>query len=126
MDAMTRAQAEEFARGWIADWNARNIDAVLARYAEDCEFVSSRASAFVHAPTLVGKAALRSYFERALVDVPSLHFELDHVIWDPVAAALVMVHVAVIDAKRIRECEVMYFDAAGHVRRDEAFYGGAS
>jgi hypothetical protein len=126
MIELTREAAEDFARSWIEEWNARNIDAVLERYAENCVFISSRASSFAHAPSLVGKAALRGYFEKALVGVPDLRFKLDHFLWDPTLPALVMVHVASVADKHIRECEIMYFNDDGKIMRDEAFYGGAS
>jgi len=121
---MNKDSARQFAEGWIAEWNARDIDAVLKRYAENCVFISSRASSFAHAPSIVGKAQLRSYFEKALLSVPTLRFELAEAIWDETAPALVMIHVANVADKHIRECEVLHLDADGLIHRDEAFYGG--
>jgi len=43
-----------FAETWIAAWNRRDVDAVLAHFADDAEFVSPAAHKFV------GRSALRS------------------------------------------------------------------
>jgi ketosteroid isomerase-like protein len=36
-----------FAETWIAAWNRRDVDAVLAHFADDAEFVSPAAHKFV-------------------------------------------------------------------------------
>ena len=43
-----------FAETWIAAWNRRDVDAVLAHFADDAEFVSPAAHKFV------GHSVLRS------------------------------------------------------------------
>jgi ketosteroid isomerase-like protein len=68
------------AEGWVAAWNARDLDAVLAHYHDSIELVSplvverlGRADG-----TLRGKAELRAYFARGMAN-PALHFTLDDV-----------------------------------------------
>ncbi|MEW6120135.1 MAG: nuclear transport factor 2 family protein [Pseudomonadota bacterium] len=70
--------ARAFARDWIAAWNARDLDAVLAHYSEDCTFTSPFVARFAGAPggRLAGKARLRAYWTAALAALPALHFEL--------------------------------------------------
>ncbi|MFN3751484.1 MAG: nuclear transport factor 2 family protein [Thiobacillus sp.] len=70
--------ARIFAQGWIAAWNARDLDAVLAHYHEDCTFVSPFVVRFAGEPSgsLAGKARLRAYWIAALAGLPTLHFEL--------------------------------------------------
>lgn len=70
--------ARAFAESWIAAWNARDLDAVLAHYREDCTFASPLVVRFAGEPSgrLAGKARLRAYWTTALAALPALHFEL--------------------------------------------------
>ena len=70
--------ARAFAHGWINGWNARDLDAVLAHYSEDCTFASPFVARFACEPggRLAGKARLRAYWTAALAALPVLHFEL--------------------------------------------------
>lgn len=72
----TTAELEARARDWIEAWNARDLDRILALYAEDCVMVSPHIaglgldlSGVVH-----GKVALRAYWRVALERAPDLHF----------------------------------------------------
>jgi ketosteroid isomerase-like protein len=67
-----------FAHGWIDAWNARDVEAVLAHYADDVLFTSPTAMQFLpeSGGTVRGKDALRNYWTIALRGNPDLHFEL--------------------------------------------------
>ncbi|MGE0740447.1 MAG: nuclear transport factor 2 family protein [Hyphomonadaceae bacterium] len=69
----------EFARRYYAAWNARNLDAIVALYAEDIEFSSPYIAALGFSPDGVihGKPMLRLYFEKALERAPQLTFTPD-------------------------------------------------
>lgn len=75
---MTRydGDPEAFAAAWIDAWNAHDLERVLEHWAEDCVFVSPVAKEVTGEATVVGKAALRDYWGRALARAPSLRFEL--------------------------------------------------
>ena len=66
----------DFARRYYAAWNARDIEAILALYADDIEFASPYIAAlgFSIDGVLHGKAMLRAYFEKALDRAPALTF----------------------------------------------------
>jgi hypothetical protein len=77
MQELTEEAAWALARGWCEAWNRRDVDAIMAHYAEDVEFNS---------PTIVhrwgnadgwirGKAKLRANFEIG-VKAPNLRFDL--------------------------------------------------
>jgi ketosteroid isomerase-like protein len=72
------ADPQAFAEQWIAAWNARDLDAVLALFADDAVFSSPLAAKVVpeSGGTVRGKAALREYWNAALAQNPELHFEL--------------------------------------------------
>jgi len=61
---------------WYAAWNARDLDAIMALYAEDIEFSSPYIAALAYAAdgVIVGKEMLRDYFETALARAPALTF----------------------------------------------------
>jgi limonene-1,2-epoxide hydrolase len=79
---LTAARATEFAEEWIAAWNSRDIERIVAHWAEDCVFSSPYIVRIVGDPSgrVHGKTALRAYWERALAMIPTLHFELDGVL----------------------------------------------
>jgi hypothetical protein len=60
-DAMMR-----FADAWIAAWNRRDVEAVLAHYAEDARFVSPVARAVVGRAVLCNKQELAGYWRGAV------------------------------------------------------------
>jgi ketosteroid isomerase-like protein len=75
---MTHHEAEEFAAAWIAAWNSHSLDRILSHYTEDFEMSSPFIVQFLQEPSgcLVGKKAIRAYWELALTRMPDLHFEL--------------------------------------------------
>lgn len=67
-----------FARSWLDAFNAKDMDAILAHYAEDIEHSSPTVVRLLGDPSGVvrGKPALRAYFEKALASAgPALRFE---------------------------------------------------
>lgn len=66
----------EFARRYYEAWNGRDLDAILALYAEEIEFSSPYIAALGFAPDgiILGKSMLRAYFEKALERAPDLKF----------------------------------------------------
>jgi hypothetical protein len=67
----------EFARRYYAAWNARDLEAIMALYAEDIEFSSPYITAlgFSMDGVIHGKPVLRLYVEKALERAPQLIFK---------------------------------------------------
>ena len=103
--------AAQFAREWIAGWNARDLDAIIAHYADDVTFVSPKAQAVTGSARVVGKAALRAYWEHALARLPSLRFELESVY-----AGVGVVAITYQRNGETRVCETMEFSGGKVVR----------
>ncbi len=78
---LTPEEAQAFAAGWYAAWNAHDINAIMTCYDEGI----SHSSPFIKKyngtdeVALVGKPAVRDYFARALVRNPTLAFHPKHV-----------------------------------------------
>jgi hypothetical protein len=123
--AMTRAEAERFAREWAAAWNRRDREAVLAHFAADVRFASPKALALMGTPAVRGREALRAYWQRALAAITSLHFAVDRVIWDPSSRELSIVYDREVNGQRDRASEILRFDAGGLVTHGEVHYGVA-
>ena len=70
--------AEHFATAWIEAWNSRNLEQILAHYADDFEMNSPVIIQIAGEPsgTLVGKEAVGTYWAKALALIPDLRFEL--------------------------------------------------
>lgn len=66
----------EFAKRYYEAWNARDLNAICALYAEDIEFSSPYIAALGFSPDGVihGRQMLRLYFEKALERAPQLTF----------------------------------------------------
>lgn len=117
--AMTDADAWALAREWIDGWNARDLDRVLAHYADDFIFRSPLALAlgFGHEGVLRGKAEVRPYWEHALSRHPDLRLRLINVLRSVNGMSI---HYASIGG---RECiEVLQFGVDGRVTQAAAFY----
>ena len=71
-----------FAETWIAAWNWRDVEAVLAHFAEEAQFVSPMARNFVGRPVLRNKKELEEYWRGALDRISVLELKLDHATWD--------------------------------------------
>ncbi len=73
--------AERFARAWAEAWNDRDLDAVMANYADDVVFYSPRIAVLLGEgrESISGKAALRDYWEAALDAAPSVYLDASRV-----------------------------------------------
>ena len=72
-------------RDWLEGWNGRDLDRVMAHYADDAVFESP--TVLLTNPdgdgALRGRAAIRRLYERALTTFPKLHFALEDTIERP-------------------------------------------
>ncbi len=75
---MDQQTARTFAERWTALWNSRDLEGVLALFADHVVFSSPTAARLVHGSDGVvrGKEALRAYWAHALSRNPELHFDL--------------------------------------------------
>ena len=122
---MTHEAMMRFAETWIASWNRRDVDAVLAHFAEDAQFVSPMAQNFAGRSRLRNKTELADYWRSGLDRISILDFKLDHAAWDEKRRELTVVYDANLNGERKRACEIMQFDASGRQIRGEALYGAA-
>lgn len=75
---MNQADALDFARRWVKNWNDHDIEAVLAHFADDVVFTSPLAERLFpeSGGVISGKDALRRYWTEGLRRGPGLRFEL--------------------------------------------------
>ena len=104
-------------REWIAAWNSRDLEGVLALYAEDCEMTSDKIQAlgFDSSGTLSGKAKIRMYWGKALTLLPNLHFTLIDLFVSP--DSLVVFYQ---NERGARICEYLRLDAEGKIAQGSA------
>jgi len=112
-----------FATEWAAAWNARDLDTILAHFGEAVSFTSPKALEVVGQPTVSGKAALRSYWEKALTRITTLHFTVVGVIWDPDRRELAILYDREVNGARDRALELLRIGAGGSVISGEVLYG---
>jgi ketosteroid isomerase-like protein len=69
---------ETFVEDWLAAWNRHDVDAVLAHFHDDVVFTSPVAARVMpnSGGVVVGKSALRQYWNAAVKTIPDLHFEI--------------------------------------------------
>lgn len=113
MDARAHADV------WLAAWRDRDLDAIMACYAEDVDFVAStvvrrwgRADGRLH-----GQAELRLHFEQGLELAPDLRITEEALLSSPDGYALFYHR-----ENGNRALDVVELDAAGQAARVRAFY----
>ena len=122
---MTYESMMLFAEAWVAAWNRRDVDAVLAHFADEAEFVSPAAHKFVGHSVVRNKKEIEHYWRTALERISTLEFKLDHASWDERRRELNVVYEANLNGERKRACEIMQFAPEGLQIRGEALYGAA-
>jgi len=118
-----RGSAHAWAAHWIAAWNALDIEAVLALFADDCRFRSPKAATITGHGTVLGKTALGDYWGRAVAGITRLQFTLESVHWDDASRTLLVRYIAELGPQRLLAAEVFDFNPAGQVSCGTALYG---
>jgi ketosteroid isomerase-like protein len=73
-------EAIDFAESWERAWNAHDLDALLAHFAEGVVFTSPVAAQLLGGDGVIrGRDALRDYWSRALGLIPDLRFTVEGV-----------------------------------------------
>jgi ketosteroid isomerase-like protein len=118
-----RMNSQEFAQWWVQAWSNRDVDAVAACFSDCVRFVSPRADEVTGDPVVVGRQALRDYWQRAVASTKSIVFSLDQVLEDADGHRIVIVYTSDIEGRRKRACEFMQFDDEGKIVAAEAMHG---
>jgi predicted ester cyclase len=116
---VTRDEAWNLARQWVAAWNAHDLDLILTHYEEGVELTSPVAARLLGTldGKVVGKTNLRAYFQRGLDAYPDLRFHLEDVLWGVNSIVLYYKN-----QKETRTAEFMELSATGKVARVVANY----
>lgn len=120
---MLQVDPHAFAESWAAAWRRREIDSVVAYYAEDCEFISPNAIPLTGRARIKGRAALAAYWHEARENLKRVEIDVDHVVWDERTKTLVVIYDSVFDDLAGRAAEAMQFNDDGKIERGEAFFG---
>ena len=118
---MTKDEAWNLANDWVAAWNAHDLDRIMTHYDDAVELTSPVAAQLLGRPEgkVVGKANLRSYFQRGLQAYPELNFRLDDVLWGMSSVVLYY-----ITQRGTHAGEFMELSPAGKIIRVVANYSG--
>jgi hypothetical protein len=73
---MTTDDAQAFGHEWVEAWNSHDLDRILSHYADDIVLLSPYAQKVAGDGRVVGIAALRAYWAKALAAQPALKFVL--------------------------------------------------
>ena len=114
-----RAFAERFAAEWIEAWNAHDLDAILAHYADDVVCHSPRIALVMgeKIDTVTGKPALAKYWSKALASAKDLHFTFDRLYVGSDSLTI-----AYRNHRGQNAAETFVFNGAGLVRESIATY----
>lgn len=115
---LTPQFVQDFAAEWIAAWNSHDLERILAHYSEDFRMSSPVIRKVMGEPsgTLAGKAAVRTYWARALAANPGLKFRLVEALGGVDSITIVY------EGHRGLSAEVFFFGAGGLVERAHAHY----
>lgn len=120
--SLTRADMVAVAHSWIAAWNRRDVEAVLAGFDPSATFRSPLAERTTGSAVIVGTEALRAYWAAALANTTALRFTLLDCLCDEERQALVIHYEAEINGELRRACELYHF-RQGRKISGEALYG---
>ena len=111
--------AKKFAKEWIDSWNSHDLDDIMMHYSEEIEITTPmlKLAAGIESGSLQGKEQVRAYWQKALIKIPDLHFELIEVTSGIDSVALY--YKSVMNKMAI---EVMFFDENGLVNKMIAHY----
>lgn len=109
----------KFAKEWISAWNSHNIDRILSHYANDIKITTPmiKLSLDIDYGSLKGIESVGDYWQKALLKMPNLNFELIEVTSGNNSIALY--YKSVMNKKAI---EVMFFNEAGKINKMIAHY----
>ena len=113
MDLRSHADA------WLAAWKARDLDAIMACYSENVDFVASTVARRWERPDgrLHGKAELRRHFQLGLELAPDLTFIEEALLTSPAGYALLYRR-----ENGNRVLDVVELDQHGRAARVRVFY----
>jgi hypothetical protein len=116
---MTKEEAGKLAEHWIAAWNAHDLDLIMTHYDDAIELTSPVVAQLLGTPEgkLIGKANVKSYFQRGLEAYPNLQFQLEDVF-----VGLSSVVLLYKNQKGGRTAEFMELSSTGKVTRVVANY----
>lgn len=120
---MRHESPREYAERWVDAWNRRDVEAVLALFADDVRFTSPTAAALAGTASVSGKDALRAYWQAAVQRSGEWRFVLDRAIASHDSRELTIAYNRIGGRQRIRACEILRFNNAGLVVEGEALYG---
>lgn len=111
--------AKKFAKEWIDSWNSHDLDDIMKHYSEEIEITTPmlKLAAGIECGSLQGKEQVRAYWQKALIKIPDLHFELIEVTSGIDSVALY--YKSVMNKMAV---EVMFFDENGLVNKMIAHY----
>jgi hypothetical protein len=117
---LTPLDAAAFAASWYSAWNAHDLGAIMAHYAPAIRHSSPFIKRYNNTDDteLVGIAAVRDYFARALARNPTLRFDPEHL--------TVGLESVILTYRRMTgdlAAEVFFLDAAGRITRSVSHYG---
>jgi ketosteroid isomerase-like protein len=106
---------KEFAGSWERGWNSHDLEIIMSHYRDDIVFRSRKAVPLVGHGEIVGKAALRTYWEAALARQPDLKFRVRDVL-----VGHQMLVIIYLNHRDVLAAETLYFDDDGKVYRAAA------
>lgn len=116
-------QFTAYADRWALAWSERDLERILSAFAEDVQFRSPVAARLTGQPVVQGKAALRTYWERALAQYETINFQVERTVFDAQQRTGVIVYNALLNGELRRSAEQLTFNASGLITSAEAFHG---
>jgi hypothetical protein len=119
----TRRQAVRWAELWLACWNDRDFDTLLALYRDDASFESPSTDAKDGSSPVNRRDALKRYWAAIPFGIHASPAELDRVSFDPETRALTIVYTADLDGTRLRGCDLLTLDEDSRIISGEPCVG---
>ena len=119
---LTRDDMCRDAEEWVAAWNRRDLEFILAAFSPDATFRSPKAREVTGASFIKGRSAMAEYWTLGLQRLTHLQFTLIETICDEAAQQMVVLYDADLNGAIRRACELFVFRDGVKIAA-EALYG---
>ena len=116
---MEAGKLSAIVRTWVDEMNAKNLDAVLALYADDADHITPASENAI----LQGKKDMRNWWETTLQGIPSLLCELRTITAQPPNRVVIEYKRCADDETTIMVAVVFEFNKDGLIAHSRAYQG---
>ena len=121
----SRAEIEQLTHDWAHAWRTKDLEKILAWFAEDALVQSPGAAQLTGSALVEGRPALRAFWTKALLHDQPVVYEVEGFTWDPEINSLLLRYQSGAEGGELHRAAVLLRFGTGHtIVRADAYSGG--